>query len=207
MGHSKIAEQIELSEVGSKALKLYIETVWKKNKGWFENIFSIVTYASPFLGLGWFPLVTLFFSSHILGLDLAMFGKWMDQKLGLSPGEVPTEANINEIPNLLNQAMLAKQSQTQYNISKRAGIGSAILKSESVKLIYKGIMRLIIFLAGVFGAATLSDLGHRLFGHDIETIKGLISKDTKGLISKEPAKNKKEKLLEILPKLEKKYGG
>lgn len=193
MNHlSKTAKTEDLAKA---ALKKYIQTVWKSNKGFFENLFSILTYASPVLGVGWLPLAATLYSTHVLGIGLSDFGRWVDEKLGIGPGRTPTMADIDKIEGVLEGQVA--QAGVSYDISKRAGIFSAILKSRPIiKLIVSGIKKLLIAIPVIFGAAHLSGM-----------LKDLISpiKEKMEIPEVSETSSVKEKLNKRLEELESKY--
>jgi hypothetical protein len=189
-------------------LKKYIQTVWKSFNGFFENAFSILAYASPFLGVGWLPLAANLYASNVLGVGLSDMGKWIDEKLGISPGQTPTMEQMNQLPALMEKEVLSAKAQYSPTLSKRAGVFSAIFSSifksrTLIKLIFMGIKKLIVLLGGVFAVAHLSDLVKEI----VAPLRGETEMAPEPPEISEPDVSKKERLQETLEELETKYRG
>lgn len=157
-----ISKRADISNIVDK----YISTVWKSEDGFFENLFRIGTYLSPFLGIGWVPLLLSGLGSAFLGVGISDVGRWVDQKLGISPGEAPPvdwESKLTREIDLLTQGFSHNAYISSRQMTKEASIFSAILKSGKIAgLIVKGVGRLITALLGVYGLATINDLVHKL---------------------------------------------
>lgn len=199
-----------------KVVKKYVKTVWKPSKGFFENLLTLATYASPFLGIGWLPLAATMFASHVLGINVSDLGKWLDEELGISPGQSPTEQDINKIPLILERKAQEVTASARPSISKRAGVFSFLMRNKYlVKTIFSGIRKMIVLLAGVFSVAHINELV-KVMGDPIrEKIENTIGdidevstkvKETKDESDKS-TNDMKEKMQKRLDELEKKYRG
>lgn len=152
----RISKRADFEDVAKK----YVQTVWKSNKGFFENIFSIATYLSPFLGLGILPLLLSGIGSAFLGYGISDLGKWLDEYLGIGPGEGPpsdwehrSKRAFDDLINSPKEAHISKR-----HMVKESGIFSALLKSgKVVGLVIKGLGKIMAMLLGVYGLATIDD--------------------------------------------------
>jgi len=208
----KISKQVDLSDTAKELAIKYYNMVWKPNKGFFENLFTFATYASPFLGVGWLPFAATLFASHILGVEVSIFGRWIDERLGTSPGKTPTMADLDKLPEILEAAVIEKQARMSHSLSKRAGLFSAIFSSifksrTIIKSIVSGIKKLFIALVGILSISHLSDLGKEHLAPIREKIEKMRGIEEPGKPEEKPEATRKEKLEKELEKLEKKYRG
>jgi hypothetical protein len=127
---------ISKKAVFKEALANYMETVWNKNDGPFENLLRIASYAAiPFLGsLG--RIVSFILTKialSMLGLPPGYLGKLIDEKLGLGPGDDPRQPGMKEkaeevINDIFESRMESKAAANNdpHPISKTAGIMAAL---------------------------------------------------------------------------------
>lgn len=170
-----------------EGLKQYIMTVWKADRGPFENIFRIAPFAMlPFMGsLGSvFAIILTNIAGHILGISPADFGRELDRYFSLGPGDDPREAGVmpklkDLIDNLIDKSTPATASAEDRPISKTAGLWTLLVKSGQIgRLIVAAIMKVIGVLSSVFVFSHLSDLYEELSNPAREKVTDLFDTET-----------------------------
>ena len=168
---------------------------------------------SPFLGIGWLPLLLSALGSHLLGYGVSDAGKWLDEKLNIGPGEGPPldwGPKAEQAINLLTQEMPRVAHISQRQMTKEAGIISAILRSGKIAgLVVKGIGKLITALLGVFAVASADDFVKKLLAPAKEHIRDVapeyLPEGMEGMIEQKPADTGPTTSDEMADYLEKKY--
>lgn len=191
-----------------EALKKYISTVWKTDRGPLENIFRLLPYALvPFMG-GIGSVVALVLStlaSHILGVSPADLGRKADQVLGLGPGDDPRHAGIMpKLEKFINNLVEAKTAQEDYCISKRASIWSMIKTGGYAgKIVVRGVLKAIAVLSSIFVFSHLGDLYEEIANPAREQVSEWAEPKRKTIIEPE---RKPKTVDDIADYIEQKYG-
>lgn len=145
------------------ALTKAVAIVWKDNRGLFENLMPIITYAT----LLWSPLSIVHtlltaFGAHVLDISPAKIGAWLDEQAGTGPGETPS---VDEIGDRLERSFSsALQEKTAHpisnrHLSKEANIFSAITRGVGLaKFLAAGLKKFISVILGVFGVMSIEGL-------------------------------------------------
>ena len=115
-------------------------SLWKEDRGPFENTLGLLSYTIPFIpgGGGILFLFEKLLSAYGMGAN--DFGKWIDQSLGLGPGSNITSAHEAQLIDLLEQKLNATSSGPESEIQKNASIISGLLK------LVGGIPRIVKFI-------------------------------------------------------------
>lgn len=172
---SKIAKEEYLNDV----VKKYLTTVWRPDRGFFENLLPIVSYL-PLLGpIKIVPFLLTAFGAHMLDMSPSKLGRWLDDQVGTGPGE---SASIDEVTEKLYTAFSsALKEKTAKHISSRhltkeASIWSAIGRGLNVpKAFAVGLRKMIVIILGLFGVATIDQFLEQVggVGRDITGLPGI----------------------------------
>lgn len=149
----------EAKDVLQKALSV----VWKEDRGMFENLLPVMTYAA----LLWGPLnivqtLLAAFGAHVLDISPAKLGKWLDEQAGTGPGQAPpvetVGTNLEKSFSSALQQFKAAQISNRH-LTKEANIFSAITRLPGLaKILAGGLQKFITVVLGVFGLTSIEGL-------------------------------------------------
>jgi hypothetical protein len=137
-------------------LKEVVFSLWKNDKGPFENILGLSSYLIPFLpGLGW-AVFLIEKAASLFGYGLGDFGKWIDGELGLGPYSNITLQHQEE----LKQALMKKtSSMEEEGLVKNAAAWSALFKMiGGVPKLVKGMFIILKALLLALGVEKVIDI-------------------------------------------------
>lgn len=143
-------------------IKQVVRTLWKPNRGFFENLFRLAPYIAPFFGVPWWQLIAANIGTHILGVSTMDMGRLLDKELGTGPGETfDADAVVDKatafVENLIQKHTPATASDNQ-QLTKEASIFSLLLKSGKLAGWFaKGLAKIIGGLLALFGMASVDD--------------------------------------------------
>ncbi len=144
-------KHISKRAIGLEDLKNTIFHLWHPNEGPFQNIFKLLSYATPFIpGLGW----TIFIIEKVAsltGYGLENLGKYLDQQLGLDSGSNIDPSHIEKGGQLLENLVSSKMaSASKEELVKIAFFGSLLKFAipKALKLILK-VVSLLLMAVGV----------------------------------------------------------
>lgn len=137
-------------------LKAIVFSLWKDDRGPFENILGLASYTMPFItGLGWAVFIIEKVAS-LFGYGASDFGKWIDKELNLGPG-----SDIGpEHERRLQEVLIRKTSSMNDQFVKNAiyGSGSILKLIGGVPRIIKAIFTIIKMLLLALGFEKIRDI-------------------------------------------------
>jgi len=193
----------------------YVKTIWKFDKGPFENLFRLAPYAAvPWLGtLGSIVgAVIIQVAEHILNISPEMLGREADRALGLGPGDDPRfDSSEQELSSFLDKLLVNKTANyNEQPISKTASIVSAIIRGgKAGAWIAKAIFKIVAMLASMFVFSHLSEFYNEHVNKPLKEITAPVREevaDLTGLDTGEKPKAKTDKPEDMATYIEEKYG-
>lgn len=135
----------------------YIKEIWRNSEGPFENILRIGSYLLSIMGIsGWLLLALDKYLSYSYQMGIEDLGRWLDQQLGLGPGDSIERQHVDAIPQLLEG--LSSSAARDENMTKVAFLGGLFSLVRYGKLLASLIWKMVIFLISAFGLTKLGDM-------------------------------------------------
>jgi len=194
----------------------YVKTIWKFDRGFFENAFRLVPYAAvPFLGTfgSIVGAIIIQVAEHLLNISPEMLGRELDKALNMSPGDDPRfETSEQEVASLIDKMLANKTaSYKPIEISKTAGIVSAVVRGgKAGAWIAKAMFKLISVLASMFVFSHLSEFYNKHVDKPLKEVTAPVREevyDLTGLNTNvESPKQENNKPEDMATYIEEKYG-
>jgi len=136
----------------NKALDMIFRTVWPEHKGFWEKIFSLLSYAVPFIpGLGWAVFILEQAAHYLFDFGLADIGKALDKS-----GVMGTMYGLYEGLSGLIEKNAAYDGPVM--IEKRAFIGGLLKLTGSLPKVVKIIWGVVKWLMLAIGVSSIDEL-------------------------------------------------